>query len=354
MKKSLSLLALSLLAATSTASAVEIYKKDGTSVQINGQFRPMLAHTEGERSDLRDRGSRVEFIFAQEMAENLRLIGKARMIFNGKDASGSNHSGFGDPRTAQLYLGVEHKSVGRLYLGRLPANGDAIMLGDWQLGGSGRNPLTASAEKGAHFRTVEFAGFQFGADYLFGSSEKGVDNSPKHLKNGYGLALYYTNKLNDDWRVRLRAGYTRDNYDSHQFSAPDSTGANKSWIEKDVNRSAWRVSGEVKYRNLEVAYNYGELKDLQRANYLDTNAVKEKRHFLAAKYFITPKFAGYSQFRYEKRGENVNHGYTLGLDYRPIKNLITFIEFGRDRNISNVNVHNKYVNQYYTGFRFLF
>ncbi|MCW9709576.1 porin [Avibacterium sp. 21-586] len=354
MKKSLSLLSLSLLAVTSTASALQIYQQDGTSVQINGQFRPMLAYTEGQRTDLRDRGSRVEFIFTQDIDQAWKLIGKTRIIFNGKDASGNNYSGFGDPRTAQLYLGVEHKSVGRLYLGRLPTNGDAIMLGDWQLGGSGRNPLTAEANKGVHFRSVELDGFQFGADYLFGSAEKGVNNSPKHLKNGYGLALFYANKLNDDWRLRFRAGYTHDNYDSYQFSAPDSTGISRSWIENGVNRSAWRVAGELKYRDLEIAYNYGELKDLQRATYLNHHAVKEKRHFLAARYFITPKFAGYSQFRYEKRGENVNHGYTLGLDYRPIKNLITFIEFGRDRNISNVNQHNKYVNQYYTGFRFLF
>lgn len=78
MKKTFSFLTLSLLSITATtASAVEIYKKDGSSVQINGQFRPMLAHTEGERSDLRDRGSRVDFIFAQEMTEDLRLIGKS-------------------------------------------------------------------------------------------------------------------------------------------------------------------------------------------------------------------------------------------------------------------------------------
>ncbi|MFZ7332275.1 hypothetical protein ACLSZM_07875, partial [Avibacterium avium] len=44
MKKTFSFLTLSLLSITATtASAVEIYKKDGSSVQINGQFRPMLA-----------------------------------------------------------------------------------------------------------------------------------------------------------------------------------------------------------------------------------------------------------------------------------------------------------------------
>lgn len=352
MKKSLSLLTLSLLAA-GMAHGVEIYKQDGTSVRIDGQFRPMIANTEGQRTDLRDRGSRIDFLFGQQMDNGWKLVGKARIIFNGNDASGKNHSGFGDPRTGQLYLGIEQKSVGRLYFGRQATNGDAIMFGDWQLGGGGRQVLTASAEKGVHFRTIEFAGFQFGADYLFGSAVKDL-NSAKSLKNGYGLSLFYTNKLNDDWRLRFRAGYTRDNYDSYQFTAPDSLGVNKSWIANDVKRDAWRVAAEVKYRDLELAYNYGELKDLQFANYLDTNRVKEKRHFLAAKYFFTSQFAGYSQFRYEKRGENVNHGYTLGLDYRPIKNLITFVEFARDRNIANVNVRNKYVNQYYTGFRFLF
>ncbi|PVX33418.1 putative porin [Pasteurella langaaensis DSM 22999] len=351
MKKSLSLLTLSLLA-SATAHGVEIYKKDGLAFQINGQYRPMIVHSEGQRTDLRDRGSRIEFILKQDMG-GWTLVGKNRIIFNGKDANGSNNSGFGEPRTAQLYLGLEQKSIGRLYFGRLPTNGDAIMLGDYQLGGNGRNPLTASTSKGIHYRSAAYAGFEVGADYLFGSAVKDL-NSTSSLKNGYGLALYYTNKFNDDWRFRFRAGYTRDAYDSHQFKAPDNNGVNRSWIANDVNRDAWRVSTEVKYRDFEVAYNYGELKDLQFANYLDTDRVKEKRHFLAARYFFTPKFAAYSQFRYEKRGENVNRGYTAGLDYRPIKNFITFIEFARDRNIANVNVHNDYANSYYTGFRFLF
>ncbi|MEE3622053.1 porin, partial [Avibacterium paragallinarum] len=354
MKKTFSFLTLSLLSITATTvNAVEIYKKEGTSVQINGQFRPMLANTEGQRTDLRDRGSRIDFVFGQKLGEDWKLIGQTRIIFNGQDSSGSNHSGFGDPRVGQLFLGVEQKSIGRLYFGRFATNGDAVMFGNWQLGGGGRNPLRAAMEKGIHFRTIEFAGFQFGADYLLGSATKKM-NSKKNLQNGYGLALFYTNKLNDDWRIRFRAGYTRDNYDSYEFSAPDSTGVNKKWIGQNIHRDAWRVTAEVKYRDFEFAYNYGELKDLQYASYLDSKQVKEKRHFLAAKYFVTSNFAGYSQFRYEKRGEQINQGYTLGVDYRPVKNFITFIEFARDRNIGDINVHNKYVNQYYTGFRLLF
>lgn len=96
------------------------------------------------------------------------------------------------------------------------------------------------------------------------------------MQNGYGLALFYTNKLNDDWRIRFRAGYTRDNYDSYEFSAPDSTGINKKWIGQNIHRDAWRVAAEMKYRDFEFAYNYGELKDLQYASYLDNKQVKEK------------------------------------------------------------------------------
>lgn len=159
MKKTFSFLTLSLLSITATtASAVEIYKKEGTSVQINGQFRPMLANTEGQRTDLRDRGSRIDFVFGQKLGEDWKLIGQTRIIFNGQDSSGSNHSGFGDPRVGQLFLGVEQKSIGRLYFGRFATNGDAVMFGNWQLGGGGRNPLRAAMEKGIHFRTIEFAG----------------------------------------------------------------------------------------------------------------------------------------------------------------------------------------------------
>ncbi|WP_410683631.1 hypothetical protein ACIRXL_00505 [Avibacterium paragallinarum] len=76
MKKTFSFLTLSLLSITATtASAVEIYKKEGTSVQINGQFRPMLANTEGQRTDLRDRGSRIDFVFGQKLGEDWKLIG---------------------------------------------------------------------------------------------------------------------------------------------------------------------------------------------------------------------------------------------------------------------------------------
>lgn len=348
MKRSYSLLALSLLA-TTTAHGVEIYKQEGTSFRLDGQFRPMFEKTTGKATEFRDRGSRLDFLASQQLTETIKAIGKLRIAFNG----GKPHAGIGDPRAAQLYAGFEHKGIGRLYFGRLATNGDAIMLGDWQLGGGGRNPLTASASSGVHFRSVEFSGIQLGADYIFGDAQSKIEQN-RNLKHGYGVSLFFNHKFDDSLRLRMRAGFTRDNYDRYQFSAPDNTGTNATWVVNKANRDAWRVAAELKFNDVEVAYNYGELKDLQRAFFRSDKNVKEKRHFLAAKYFFTPKFASYAQYRHETRAANTNHGYTLGVDYRPTKNLITFVEFGRDRNIGNIHKRDGYVNKYYTGFRLLF
>lgn len=348
MKKAYSLLALSLFAAT-TAHAVDIYKQEGTVVRMEGQFRPMFEKTSEKATELRDRGTRLDFFASQQLTETIKALGKLRIAFNGANA----HAGIGDPQAAQLYAGFEHKDVGRLYFGRLATNGDAIMLGDWQLGGGGRNPLTASASSGVHFRSVEFSGVQLGADYIFGDGQSKIKEH-KNLKHGYGISLFFHHQFDESLRLRMRAGYTQDRYDRYQFSAPDNTGSNATWIVNKANRDAWRVAAELKFKEVEVAYNYGELKDLQRAYFRSDKSVKEKRHFLAARYFFTPKFASYAQYRHETRAANTNHGYTLGVDYRPIKNLITFLEFGRDRNIGNLHKRSEYVNKYYAGFRLLF
>lgn len=335
------------------AQSATIYDKDGTRVQIGGQFRPMLLIKDGERTDLRDRGSRLELIISQDIGYGFKAIGKTRITFYGRDSNGSNYSGFGNPTTGQLYAGFEHNQIGRLYFGNLPTNGDAIMLGDWQLNCCGSNPLTAEAKKAVHFRSSPFYNFRVGADYIFGETQKD-NNITKNLKNGYGLALYYDQRIDNTWLIRFRAGYTQDNYDSHNFTALNTTtNSNQIWTAYDVKREAFRVAGEIGYKAFSFAYNYGEIKHLNRLYYLDTKAVKEKRHFFALKYNLTEQVALYSQYRREEKIFK-NNGYTVGVDYRPIRNLITFVEFARDRNINGLYSQNKYVNQYSTGFRLLF
>ncbi|WP_132691778.1 porin [Volucribacter psittacicida] len=314
----------------------------------------MLQFKEGDRGDLRDRGSRVELMITEQLGHGFSAFAKTRIMFNGKDASGSNHSGFGQPTTGQLFAGFQHKNYGRLFFGRQPTNGDAIMLGDYQWGGSGMNVLTAEGHKAIHYRSGTYAGFQFGADYLFGQSIKAEHQKgdTKNLKNGYGVALFYDNKFNDDLRFRFRAGYTQDNYDRYNQYNDDGDPLITP-INEWTRRTAWRVSGEVTYQSFSIAYNYGEIRQGKRLYNTDLNTIKEKRHFLATRYRITEQVSSYAQYRHNKK-IYTNHGYTLGVDYRPIHNFISFVEFGRDRNVNPLKPKQKYVNTYYVGFRVLF
>lgn len=354
MKTKVSILtaAITLVLTTPPLQAATIYEQDGTRIQLGGDFRPMLQFKEGDRGDLRDRGSRVELMITEQLGHGFSAFAKTRIMFDARDSSGSNYSGFGQPRTGQLFAGFQHRDYGRLFFGRQPTNGDAIMLGDYQWGGSGMNPLTAEGHKAIHYRSGTYAGFQFGADYIFGDAQKNsTDTRPR--KNGYGVALFYDNKFGDDLRLRFRAGYTQDNYDSYNFTSLDTNNTRVNWTTKDVKRDAWRVAGEITYQAFSFAYNYGEIKHLDRYYVNDNKAVKEKRHFVALRYRITEQVSTYSQYRHNKK-IYTNHGYTLGVDYRPIRNFISFVEFGRDRNVNPLYAKQKYVNTYYVGFRVLF
>ncbi|MBE2897475.1 porin [Pasteurellaceae bacterium 20609_3] len=327
MKKTLVALAVAAMAATSANAAV-VYNQDGTKVQVNGQFRMQLQRIGNSRTDLYDRGNRLEVMANQDLGNGFSAVGKYRLTFNGKDDKDSTGSTFGNPTTDQLYAGFEQKDIGRLYFGRLPTNGDAIMLGDYQLSSSGgSNPLTSSAKKGIHFKSADFSGFRVGADYIFGTPDKNAEG--RVLKNGYGVAAYYDGKLAEATKLRVRAGLTHDRYENSDY------------------KKAWRAAAELAQGPFALAYNYGEI----RAKELGVTKDKETRHFIAAKYNITDMTSVFAQLKLEKREEK-SKGYVVGVDHWLNKNFGTYIEFARDRNTKKVG--SDYQNKYFTGFRYIF
>ncbi|MBE2893704.1 porin [Spirabiliibacterium falconis] len=327
MKKTLVALAVAAMAATSANAAV-VYDQDGTKVQVNGQFRMQLQRIGNSRTDLYDRGNRLEVMANQDLGNGFSAVGKYRLTFNGKDDKDTSGSTFGNPTTDQLYAGFEQKDIARLYFGRLPTNGDAIMLGDYQLSSSsGRNTLTDSAKKGVHFRSAAFSGFRVGADYIFGTADKNAEGHV--LKNGYGVAAYYDGQLAEATKLRVRAGLTHDRFENADY------------------KKAWRAAAELVQGPVALAYNYGEI----RAKNNGVVEKKETRHFLAAKYNITDMTSVFAQLKLEKREEKSN-GYVVGVDHWLNKNFGTYLEFARDRDTKKEG--SAYQNKYFTGFRYIF
>lgn len=227
MKKTVIALAIAALAAAGTSSAATVYNQDGTKVDLSGSFRIFLGKAgENQRGDLINDGSRIKVNASHALDNGLSAFVGYETRFNGDQKSNQTGSttGFGNITTNKLFVGFGFENVGKLSFGRQATTSDDV-LGDSLYYRSGKyNILTGSADKSIKFRSADFAGFSFGADYLFGHAEK----QPKGYKSGYGVSAFYNYDFAENHKVDFRAGYTVDQYD--EAGSTETKQKNHNWL----------------------------------------------------------------------------------------------------------------------------
>ena len=195
MKKTLIALAVLATAATS-ANATVVYEKDGTKIDLDGRVGLQIANHTGKRTDLVDKGSRVRVRGYQDLGSGFTALANIEIRFT---SSGTIGDGV---KTQRLFAGISHTDVGSLSFGRQLVVGDHIGLSDYTYELGAIVKVTDSHAKAIHFMSNEFAGFRFGADYLFGTAnkdEKDGDTVRHTADNGQGfnLGAFYKTKLGD-------------------------------------------------------------------------------------------------------------------------------------------------------------
>ncbi|KGQ70996.1 hypothetical protein OA57_01755 [Chelonobacter oris] len=315
MKKTLVALAVAAVAATSANAAV-VYDQDGSKVEVGGSLRLLLNKVTGERADLKNDGSRLQFKGSQDLGSGLSAIAGIEFRFRGNDNTYKNGPGqknsssdFGEVNTERLWAGFKQDGVGTLTFGRQLTNGDAIQLANFINYKDGNVNLTDYANKSVKFVSDSFGGFSFGLDYIFGNENK--DDTSRNYKNGYGAALYYTGDLSQDVKFNFRAGYTQDRFDTVETTRRDS----------------WRVAGEFVIDQVTFGYNYGQSRNKEDG----VKQAKETYHMAGAQYRFSEPAALNLQWKRFTQGDDKVNTYIVGVDYKLHKNVYTFIEYHHDR-----------------------
>ncbi|AWX15508.1 porin [Mergibacter septicus] len=328
MKKTLVALAVAALAATSANAAV-VYNQDGTKLDINGSVRVLLNKNTKTRANLGNDGSRINFSAKQDLGNGLSALGYVRLKIDGDNASKLSVN--------KLYAGLGYDGVGTLTLGKQNTTADDVALGDYTYKWGGNSTLTTDGEKVAKFRSADFAGFSFGADYLVGNKEKGGAG----LKQGYGVSAFYTANFADDVTLKANAGYTTQKNilatdADKQAEAKVKTASDVNDIINAVklvsNKSkSWLVATELTSGPVSVGVSYGQAKLNLGAtveNEIEED-LKVKAFLVGANYKVTDAARVYAQYNRTTANGGKLNGYALGTGYKLHKNVETFLEVAR-------------------------
>ncbi|MDG2956854.1 porin [Bisgaard Taxon 10/6] len=340
MKKTLVALAVAAAAVASTANAAVVYEQDGAKVELSGSFRAFLGKVGDGRGDLKNDGSRIIVKASQDLGNGLSAFAGYQIRFEEeayKTKNRGSDSDFGDPTTRELYAGLKHADVGALSFGRQNTTGDDVLQDATYYRSGEYGILTTRSDKSVKFKSAEWNGFSFGADYLFGHSNTEVDPNvagTTEYKNGYGLTAFYHYDFAEDNKLEFAAGYTQDNYDDVSYSN-DSVGKNKAWL----------VHGSWTYGPLYLALNYGQYKNEVSDAYTQFRTgqrveagTKGRYAMVDARYQFSEPSAVFAQWeRKDTRSEatgnttEIANRYQVGVDYKLHKNVVTYAMYEQER-----------------------
>lgn len=328
MKKTLVALAVAAVAATSANAAV-VYNQDGTKVEVGGQFRVLLTKNSGERADLKNPGSRVEIKATQELGNGFSALAATQLRFSARDAAGDEKQDFNDIEAYDVYAGFAYDQAGTLTFGKQASNQDDLGISDYTYDLGDVKQTHNHDDKAAKFRSVEWNGFSFGADYFFGDAKK--DSDTEQNGKGWGAALFYTAEIANDTTLTVNGGYTK----VKQFDRTDLTNNG------DYNESAYVVGAELATGPFALAVDWSEKVSTNDTNALDfgtdevgIDAHKIRALEVGAKYNYLENAKVYGEYQYWKATPNSGddkvtmNGFILGTDYWFTKQVVTYLEAG--------------------------
>lgn len=350
MKKTLVALAVAAVAATSANAAV-VYNQDGTKVEVGGSLRLLMTQYKGERTDLKNKGSRVIFKGTQDLGDGFSALGNVEIRFE-DDGDGK----FGKVQTKRLYAGFAKDGIGQLTFGRQLSNLDDSGLSDYTYNLGGVNQTQTSGEKVARFRSASFAGLELGLDYFFGDKDKANDGN----KSGYGASLFYTLALAENTTLKFNAGYSQLKFKKGSVTlgqekvkvvGTDEDGDSTDvTVLKDIKvnfnehkQRAFIVGTELASGPFAIAVDYSQVKATDNVNVVayHSNSDSSIRPELynrirtlevGLKYNYSDNGKVYGEYIWGK-GNSANddeicklNEFILGVDYKLHKNVVTYLE----------------------------
>ena len=327
MKKTLIALAVAAVAATSANAAV-VYNQDGTKVEVGGQFRVKLTKDSDERIDLKNPGSRIDIKASQDLGNGFSALAATQLRFSSR-TDGESNDDFNDIEAHDVYAGFAYDQVGTLTFGKQNTNQDDLGISDYTYDLGDVKMTHNHDDKAAKFRSVEWNGFSFGADYFFGDAKK--DSATEQNGKGWGAALFYTAEVANDTTLTVNGGYTK----VKKFDRADTTNSG------DYNVSSYVVGAELASGPFALAVDWSEKHSTNGTDALDFGVGDLEDSFhkikaleVGAKYNYLENAKVYGEYQYWKATPNSGddkvtmNGFILGTDYWFTKQVVTYLEAG--------------------------
>lgn len=324
MKKTLVALTVAAFAASS-AQAVTVLDKDGTTVEFNGSLRVIMekgsvkttpangASTKKSSSALRNAGSRFGVNVKHMLGEDFYALGRLEFRFDDTDSRDQ----FGTLYAKRAYVGLGSQQYGELTFGRQVTIADDLsQTNDYEYGLIPKGAYIPTSGTGViryDYKGIE--GLQAGANYNFGQKhdDKGNEFTPG-IKNGYGAGVLFAR---DAYDVRVAYGHT--NYE---------TGVDK----KNSRKDGYLASASYQFGDFTLIGDFGYAHAKNESTALKTDKFYVSPGF---KYQVIPASKVYGNYLYERSKSEVadvdsakykKHGFLLGVDYKFHKQVVAFVE----------------------------
>lgn len=370
MKKTAIALAIAAMTATST-NAVTLYEQNDTKVELDGSIRLWLGrdggtmtrpyvnnmnylwetkYTRPGRADLINDDSRVHLKATHKLSDELKAFAGWELRFDGSEISGAQAGGtadagnqFGGITTRQLYAGFDFADIGRLSFGRQTTTADDVLQDDLYYRSGKFNILTTRGAKTVKFRSADWYGFSFGADYLFGGEKIEMANHSdtfNEYKRGYGVSLFYHYDFADDHKIDVALGYTEDQY-RYTYSFFNNLPVKR-------NLRSYLLAMHYTLGDLKLGAAYGQRhkdfldgpRTVDVADYLDEK-FKGQYVFLEAKYDLQnlagiPSTVALQYERYTRKKNiedmpdklyNRYNQWIAQIDYKFTPNVVSYIQY---------------------------
>ncbi|MGZ3083725.1 porin [[Haemophilus] ducreyi] len=362
MKKTL--VALMVATFSISASAAVVYEADGTKIEFDGSLR-LLAEkdkitTESKETEIKKntskyyiRGSYAETYREtlttsyhdkknKEMKKNYRNSGSRLGITATQDLDDgfyafgrlevradktNNENQFGRLYIKRAFAGLGQKDVGQLTFGRqLTIVDDSYQTDSYEFG-IVPSYIASDGNSVIRYDYTGVDGLVFSANYNLSEKQNAKGEALDYkLKNAYGVGFTYQANLKNNKAFYLNTAYGRSNYDN-----TDKTQAQTKSTKAKHYRDGYQMALGYKIGNFKLVSDFGYAKKSRN----EERIVKTTSLYAAPglQYQFTNSARLYGNYLWENShmdgiwsAKSKSKGFLLGIDYKPHKNILLFVE----------------------------
>ena len=345
------------------AMAVNVYNADDATLDVYGEIRTRIKKVEGEAGKFDGDSTKIGVKGKYGIGNDMYVVGEMRMggdFNNTKDSDNGGEFNFD-----RGYVGIGHNAYGVVRAGRMPSVHDTLFSHDesYVWGGSAKNGSNAFGTDVANsagqyewsnesFKVMAQVQGHTSDDATFKKSDKDETLiGSTNIKNGYALGGVWMSDLGLD----ITTAYTS--------------------VELDDKNSTLNVfdGGEANSFGVQAKYSINSL-TLTAAVYNFEQTAKKKTDFdreinsygLSARYAFANGIGLYGVYDNKettdnqpkvnnKKLEETSKTFTMGVDFWPHKQFVTYAEFAQEKTENNkVDSKDKEIGKYAVGARFYF